>query len=97
MRTVYQQPWVMVSSDGGIGMRHPRATGTFPRVLGRFVREEKYDLALRIPEMHRRRWMLACSRFVGFFYRGTIASGLANRSLRVKRRIAHLFVILRVK
>jgi N-acyl-D-aspartate/D-glutamate deacylase len=29
----------MVSSDGGIGMRHPRGTGTFPRVLGRYVRE----------------------------------------------------------
>ena len=35
----YQQPWVMVSSDGGIGSRHPRGAGTYPRVLGRFVRE----------------------------------------------------------
>lgn len=39
IRTFYQQPWVMVSSDGGIGSRHPRGAGTFPRVLGRFVRE----------------------------------------------------------
>ena len=39
MRTFFEQPWVMVSSDGGIGMRHPRGAGTFPRVLGRFVRE----------------------------------------------------------
>lgn len=39
IRTFYQQPWVMVSSDGGIANRHPRGAGTFPRVLGRYVRE----------------------------------------------------------
>jgi N-acyl-D-amino-acid deacylase len=38
----YRQAWVMVSSDGGIGVRHPRGAGTFPRVLGRFVREKKW-------------------------------------------------------
>ncbi len=38
----YRQPWVMVSSDGGIGGRHPRGAGTFPRVLGRYVREKKW-------------------------------------------------------
>jgi N-acyl-D-amino-acid deacylase len=37
----YRQPWVMVASDGGIGSEHPRGTGTFPRVLGRFVCEKK--------------------------------------------------------
>lgn len=42
IRTFYQQPWVMVSSDGGIGNRHPRGAGTFPRVLGRYVREWKW-------------------------------------------------------
>ena len=33
----------MVASDGTIKMRagHPRAAGTFPRVLGKYVREEK--------------------------------------------------------
>ena len=31
----YEQPWVMVASDGGIGVRHPRGAGTFPRVLGK--------------------------------------------------------------
>ena len=40
--TFYRQPWVMVSSDGGIGMRHPRGAGTFPRVLGRYVRDQKW-------------------------------------------------------
>ena len=39
IRTFYKQPWTMVSSDGGIGSRHPRGAGTYPKVLGRFVRE----------------------------------------------------------
>lgn len=42
VKAFYTQPWVMVSSDGGIGSRHPRGTGTFTRVLGRFVRENKW-------------------------------------------------------
>jgi len=42
VKAFYQQSWVMTSSDGGIGSRHPRGTGTFPRVLGRFVRENKW-------------------------------------------------------
>ncbi len=42
IRTFYQQPWVMVASDGGIANRHPRGAGTFPRVLGRYVREWKW-------------------------------------------------------
>ena len=42
IRAFYQWPWTMVSSDGGIGQRHPRGAGTFPRVLGRFVRERKW-------------------------------------------------------
>ncbi|MEO8678204.1 MAG: P1 family peptidase [Vicinamibacterales bacterium] len=42
IRAFYQWPWTMVASDGGIGFRHPRGAGTFPRVLGRFVRERKW-------------------------------------------------------
>ena len=37
-RTAVTHPVTMVASDGGIG--HPRAAGTFSRVLGRYVREE---------------------------------------------------------
>ncbi len=40
IRTFYTQPWVMVASDGGIGARHPRGAGAFPKVLGRYVREQ---------------------------------------------------------
>lgn len=42
VKAFYQRRWVMVSSDGGIGSRHPRGTGTFTRVLGRFVRDNKW-------------------------------------------------------
>ncbi len=42
VRNFITAPWSMVSSDGGIGSRHPRGTGTFTRVLGRFVRENKW-------------------------------------------------------
>jgi len=42
VKNFYQAPWSFVSSDGGIGGRHPRGTGTFPRVLGRFVRENNW-------------------------------------------------------
>ena len=42
IRAFYRWPWTMVSSDGGIGYRHPRGAGSFPRVLGRFVRERQW-------------------------------------------------------
>ncbi len=42
LRAFYALPWVMVSSDGGIGVPHPRGAGTYPRVLGRFVREKQW-------------------------------------------------------
>jgi len=37
----FRDPLVMVSSDGGIEIAHPRGAGTYPRVLGRYVRELK--------------------------------------------------------
>jgi len=42
---IMQTPFTMIGSDGGpkVGQTffHPRFTGTFPRVLGKYVREEK--------------------------------------------------------
>ena len=43
---IMQHPLTMIASDGrlsspGVGHPHPRAYGTFPRVLGRYVREKK--------------------------------------------------------
>ncbi|MFR1722322.1 N-acyl-D-amino-acid deacylase family protein [Emergencia timonensis] len=39
----YREPFVMVGSDSGFvqGCGHPRGAGTFPRVLGHYVRERK--------------------------------------------------------
>lgn len=59
-RAFYSQPWVMVSSDGGIGMPHPRGAGTYPRVLGRFVRERRW---LTLTEAVRRMTSLPAQRF----------------------------------
>jgi N-acyl-D-amino-acid deacylase len=46
VRRIMRHPQTMIASDGrlsrpGDGHPHPRAYGTFPRVLGRYVREEK--------------------------------------------------------
>src|SRR6266581_1411964 len=50
MRYALRQPWVSIGSDGtavttegplSSGNPHPRYFGTFPRVLGRYVREEQ--------------------------------------------------------
>src|SRR3954447_8360196 len=51
IRAFYAQPWVMVGSDGGIANRHPRGAGTFPRVLGRYVRDQQW---IALPEAIRR-------------------------------------------
>jgi N-acyl-D-aspartate/D-glutamate deacylase len=44
IRRIMQDPWTMIGSDGipgfGVNRVHPRMTGTFPRVLGKYVREE---------------------------------------------------------
>jgi N-acyl-D-amino-acid deacylase len=46
VRRIMRHPQTMIASDGrlsrpGDGHPHPRAYGTFPRVLGRYVRDEK--------------------------------------------------------
>ncbi|HVN09783.1 MAG TPA: D-aminoacylase [Patescibacteria group bacterium] len=72
MRVFYAQPWVMVSSDGGIGMKHPRAAGTFPRVLGRLVREWHW---LTLPEAVRRMTSLPAWR-LKLSDRGLVKEGM---------------------
>jgi N-acyl-D-amino-acid deacylase len=67
----YKQPWVMVSSDGGIDMHHPRGAGTFPRVLGRFVREKHW---FTLPEAIRKMTSLPAQR-MGLRDRGTLRKG----------------------
>jgi N-acyl-D-amino-acid deacylase len=69
---LYKQPWVMVASDGGIDNDHPRGAGTFPRVLGRFVREKHL---LTLPEAIRKMTSLPASR-MKLSDRGKIAPGM---------------------
>jgi N-acyl-D-amino-acid deacylase len=71
IKTFYQQPWVMVASDGGIGSAHPRGAGTFPRVLGVFVRQRHW---LTLPEAIRKMTSLPARR-LGWTDRGAIRKG----------------------
>ena len=48
VRMNLRQPWMKIGTDAGAidpatftGLVHPRALGTFPRILGRYVREER--------------------------------------------------------
>ena len=48
VRLALKQPWIKIGTDAGgqdpdsaRGMTHPRAYGTFPRILGKYVREER--------------------------------------------------------
>lgn len=80
--TALKQPWVSIGSDAGaalvpgsadlLGLPHPRAYGTHPRVLTRFVRELG---ALTLPEAIRRMtsWPATRMRLAG---RGVIREGL---------------------
>lgn len=72
VKTFYQTPWVMVSSDGGIGSRHPRGTGTFTRVLGRFIRENKW---LTLEDAVRKMSAMPAAR-LGLKDRGLIKKGM---------------------
>jgi N-acyl-D-aspartate/D-glutamate deacylase len=75
-----KQPWVAVGSDGSAlatdgplraGVPHPRSFGTFPRVLGRYVREQKL---ISLQEAIRKMTSLPAS-ILGFADRGTIEQG----------------------
>lgn len=69
-----RHPLVMVGSDGipdlG-GNPHPRLYGTFPRVLGHYVRERGI---VTLPEAVRRMTSMPCDRF-GLVDRGRVAEG----------------------
>ncbi|MEY4634675.1 MAG: D-aminoacylase [Acidobacteriota bacterium] len=72
MQAFLTQPWAMVASDGGIANNHPRGAGTFPRVLGRFVRDEKW---LTLPDAVRKMTAMPAAR-LGLKDRGAIAVGM---------------------
>jgi len=75
-----KQPWVAVGSDGSslaiegplrAGVPHPRNFGTFPRVLGRYVRELK---VIPLEDAIRKMTSLPAS-ILGLTDRGTIKDG----------------------
>ncbi|MBV8931209.1 MAG: D-aminoacylase [Kutzneria sp.] len=75
METALRSPFTAIGSDGGTavfgGLAHPRQYGTFPRLLGRYVRDRG---VLDMPEAIRRMTSLPASIF-GVPGRGTIAIG----------------------
>jgi N-acyl-D-amino-acid deacylase len=80
VETVLRHPMVMIGSDAeartlsgplATGKPHPRAFGTFPRVLGRYVRERG---VLTLPEAIRRMTSLPAATF-GFRDRGLLQAG----------------------
>ena len=72
LRVFYQQPWTMVASDGGVANNHPRGAGTFPRVLGRLVREQGW---MTLPEAIRKMTAMPAAR-LGLTNRGAIRAGM---------------------
>lgn len=72
VRAFYRQRWVMVASDGGIGSRHPRGSGTFTKVLGRFAREQHW---LTLSEAVRKMTSMPAKR-LGLADRGLVREGM---------------------
>jgi N-acyl-D-aspartate/D-glutamate deacylase len=79
--TALRQPWVMIGGDAGVraldgplsqDTPHPRAFGTFPRILCRYVRERGI---LTLTDAVRKMTSLAATR-AGIADRGRIAAGL---------------------
>jgi N-acyl-D-amino-acid deacylase len=73
VRTVMAHPLTMIGSDGipAPGKPHPRLWGTFPRVLGRYAREQG---VLTMADAVRRMTSLPCETF-GLVDRGVIRDG----------------------
>jgi len=78
LKLVMQQPWVSVGQDAGaramdsIGRGHPRAYGTFPRILGKYVRD---DGVISLEFAVRKMTSLAAQR-VGLEDRGLLRPGM---------------------
>ncbi|HEU0116659.1 MAG TPA: amidohydrolase family protein, partial [Thermomicrobiales bacterium] len=82
LRLQMRQPWIKFSTDaGGVdparlegkGLLHPRAFGTYPRVLGRYVRDEG---VLPLEDAIRKMTSAVAAR-LGLNDRGLLAAGMA--------------------
>lgn len=74
-----KQPWMKIGTDAGgpdpataRGLAHPRAYGTFPRILGRYVRDER---VMPLEEAVRK-MTSATARRLGITDRGVLAVGM---------------------
>ncbi|HFB98223.1 MAG TPA: D-aminoacylase [Bryobacterales bacterium] len=77
VRRIMRFPYTMIASDGslpefGKGVPHPRSYGTFPRVLGRYVREWR---VLTLEDAVRKMTSLPASR-LGLEDRGLLRKGM---------------------
>jgi N-acyl-D-aspartate/D-glutamate deacylase len=81
MQLILRQPWTSIGSDGtavnpdgptGRTHPHPRYYGTFPRVLGRYVRELK---TITLPEAVRKMTSMNADK-IGIKDRGRLKEGL---------------------
>ena len=71
LRYFIADPHVMYCTDGELQGKHPRGAGSFPRILGKYVREEKLlPLELAIHKM-----TLKPASRLGLTDRGEIAPG----------------------
>ncbi len=80
LRRQLQQPWITISTDAGgmdpswaapTGPYHPRAYGTYSRVLGKYVREEK---VITLEDAVRKMSSALCDR-LGLRDRGQLREG----------------------
>jgi len=72
IETIMRWPHTSISSDGALDGAHPRGFGSFPRVLGHYVRERN---VLTLAEAVRRMTSLP-ARNLGLSDRGTIRTGM---------------------
>ena len=71
LRAILKHPRTIICSDGSITGRHPRGYGAFPRVLGRYVRDEHVlPLEEALAKMTSR-----SARQIGLHDRGELAVG----------------------
>lgn len=71
LKTFLAAPNVMFCTDGGLRPSHPRGAGSYPRILGRYVREQH---VLPLEQAVRKATSLPAAR-MGFLDRGRIAPG----------------------
>jgi N-acyl-D-amino-acid deacylase len=71
LRTFIADPTTMFCTDGGLRPSHPRGAGSYPRILGHYVREQKL---LSLEQAIRKASALPAERF-GLKDRGVLAVG----------------------